>query len=61
MKLPTEDRAVVNRAWSREPSKDHQGQVSITAVRQSLTAILDLQGPQSATRGRVGLASPYTP
>ncbi len=56
-----DDRAVVNRAQSGEPSKDHQGQVSVTATRQSMTAILDPQGPQSATCGRVGLASPYTP
>jgi hypothetical protein len=35
------DRAVVNQARSQEPSKDHQGQVSVTATRQSLTVILD--------------------
>jgi hypothetical protein len=55
------DRAVVNQARSREPSKDHQGQVSVTTTRQSSTAILDPQGPRSATRGGVGLVSLYTP
>ncbi len=58
---PTYDRAVVNQAQSREPSRDYQGQVSVTAALRSLTAILDPQGPWSATRGRVGLASPYAP
>ncbi len=56
-----DDRAVVNRARSQEPSKDHQVQVSVTAMRQSSTAILDPQGPRCATCGRVGLMSPYTP
>jgi hypothetical protein len=59
--MPTEDRVVVNRARSQEPFKDHQGQVSITAARQSLMAILDPQGPRSVTRSGVWLASPYTP
>jgi hypothetical protein len=58
---PTYDRAVVNQARSREPSRDHQGQVSVTAAHRSSTAILDPQGPRSATRSGVGLASPYAP
>jgi hypothetical protein len=58
---PTYDRAVVNQTQTQEHSRDHQGQVSITTARRSSTAILDPQGPQSATRREVGLASPYAP
>jgi hypothetical protein len=43
---------------SKEPSRDHQGQVSIIATRQLLTAGNDPQGPQSMTRGGVGTAVP---
>jgi hypothetical protein len=60
-KTPTEVRAVVNQARLQEPSRDHQGQVSVTAARRSSTAILDPQEPQSATPGEFGLASPYAP
>ncbi len=56
-----DDRAVVNRARSQEPFKDHQGQISVTATPRSLTAILDPEGPRSASCGGVGLASSYTP
>jgi hypothetical protein len=41
---------------SKEPSRDHQGQVSIIATRRSSTVGNDPQGPRSATRGGVGTA-----
>ncbi len=46
---------------SKEPSRDHQGQVSTIATPQSLTTGNAPQGPRSATRGRVGTAVPQTP
>ena len=58
MKTPIDERVVVSFEQSQEPYKDHQGQISIIAACQSSTAILDPQGPQSTTRGKVGLASP---
>ena len=61
MKPLQDERAVVNQVRSQEPSKDHQGQVSIIATHQSLTGILDPQGLQSTACGGVGLASLYTP
>jgi hypothetical protein len=45
---------------SKEPSRGHQGQVSIIASCRSLTAGNAPQGPRSATRGVVGTAVPYT-
>ncbi len=46
---------------SKEPSRDHQGQVSDIATRCSLTAKNAPQGPRSATRGGVGAAVLSTP
>jgi hypothetical protein len=43
---------------SKEPSRDHQSQVSIIAACQSSTAGNDPQGLRSATRGGVGTAVP---
>ncbi len=45
-------------APASKPSRDHQGQVSIIAARQSLTAVNDPPGPRSATCGGVGTAVP---
>ncbi len=46
---------------SKEPSRGHQGQVSIIATCQSLMAGNDPQEHRSATRGGVGTAVPQTP
>jgi hypothetical protein len=43
---------------SKEPSSNHQGNVSIIASRRSLRAGNDPQGPQSMTRGGVGTVVP---
>jgi hypothetical protein len=43
---------------SKEPSRGHQGQVSIIATHLSLTAGNDPQGPRSATPGGVGTVVP---
>ncbi len=47
---------ILRTLMSKEPSRDHQGQVSIIAARRSLTAENAPQGPQSATRSGVGAA-----
>ncbi len=57
MKTSTDER-VVAKSKAQEPSKDHQSQISVIAVRQSLMAALYPQGPQSGTCGRLRLASP---
>ncbi len=46
---------------SREPSRDHQGQVSIIAACRSLMARNAPHGPQSLTCSGVGTAVPQTP
>ena len=56
-KTPAYERVVVSFEQSREPSKDHQGQVSVITACRSLTVVLDPQGSRSATRGGDGLAS----
>ena len=48
-------------ALDQEPSRDHQGQVSASATRCSLTAGNAPQGPRSATRGGVGPVRLYPP
>ncbi len=46
---------MVFRARSREPSRDHQSKVSVTAARRSLTAILDPQDPEAQLAAELGL------
>ncbi len=49
---------ILRAPMSKDPYRGHQGQVSIIATRQSLTAGNDPQGPQTVTCGGVGTEVP---